>query len=321
MPRVAHLIFNPISGQGDPEADLDCLRSHLAPSFDLTVHQTTPQRGAYALAAQAIEQGVDLVIAAGGDGTVNAVAAALIGTPLPLAIIPRGTANAVASALGIPTNLEDACKTAISGEPRGIDTASCNGHPMVLLAGIGIEAEIVESTSREAKDRMGILAYILSGLQHLRQLNRFAACLEMADRTISVEASAITVANVAPPTSILAQGPAQVIADDGLLDITIVAPEGFGGALAASYELFRSAVAGEATQRDDIGYLRSSSVTIRTDPPQKVVLDGESLGETPLEVSCVPQGLRLISPQHPRSDKVEDLEGLPGLMVKPQSVD
>ena len=70
-----------------------------------------------------------------------------------MAIIPRGTANAIATALDIPSDLEAACDIALNGTPRTIDTASCNGQPMVLLAGIGLEATVVEQASRDLKDR------------------------------------------------------------------------------------------------------------------------------------------------------------------------
>ncbi|MEM0981113.1 MAG: diacylglycerol kinase family protein, partial [Cyanobacteria bacterium P01_H01_bin.58] len=100
MYNTIHLIFNPVSGQGNAQADLELLRSRLSPSFDLTVYETSPECNANELAAQSVEQGVDLVVVSGGDGTINAAAEALVETSIPLAIIPRGTANAVASALG-----------------------------------------------------------------------------------------------------------------------------------------------------------------------------------------------------------------------------
>ena len=318
MDRTAHLIFNPVSGQGNSQEDLALLRSRLEPNFDLAVYETSPECDANVLAAQSVRQGVDLVIVSGGDGTINAAAEALMGAAVPLAVIPRGTANAVASALGIPTDLNEACEVAVNGQVHCVDTARCNDRPMVLLAGVGLEAAVVEQASREVKDRLGVMAYILAGVQQLRQIDPFEATLETDDKIISVQACAITVANMAPPTSILAQGPAEVVATDGLLDVTIVAPEGVGSALAASYELFRSAISGEATQRDDIGYLRSKQVKIATQPPQKVVLDGEMLGETPITVVCRPQKLMLMMPQQALKPETENLEGLPGLRIEPK---
>lgn len=100
--RVAHLIFNPVAGQGNAEQDLTLIRQLLEPHLSLRIHQTTPEINSEQLAHAAISADADIVIAAGGDGTVSTVAGALIGTGISLGIIPRGTANAFAVALGIP---------------------------------------------------------------------------------------------------------------------------------------------------------------------------------------------------------------------------
>ena len=99
-----------------------------------------------------------------------------------------------------------------------------------------------------------------------------------------------------PPTSFLAQGPAGIIFDDGMLDVTVVAPVTTAGAIAASYHLVRTALNEAPTERDDIGYLRAKRVIIRTNPPQKVVLDGEIFGTTPIDIECIPGGLTLFVP-------------------------
>ncbi|MFB2972651.1 hypothetical protein ACE1CD_27135 [Aerosakkonema sp. BLCC-F183] len=137
---------------------------------------------------------------------------------------------------------------------------------MVLLAGIGFEAETVEKADREAKNRFGMLAYILAGVQQIGDLERFESEIETDDKIITVTAAAVTVANVAPPTSMLAQGPTGLIPDDGLLDVTVVAPMNIAGALAASDHLLQTALSGNAAQRDDIGYLRTRKVKINTLP-------------------------------------------------------
>lgn len=316
MTRTAHLIFNPVSGQGDAEADLAYLRSQFDPAFDLVVYETSPERGAGLLAKQSLQQGADLVIVSGGDGTINAVAGSLMETSIPLGIVPRGTANAVASALGIPTDLQSACQVILTGKPHLIDIARCNGHPMVLLAGIGLEADVIKRASRETKDRWGILAYILAGFNQLQELEPFEVTLETDDKIISVQACAVTVANMAPPTSILAQGPVEVVVDDGLLDVTIVAAKGIGSTLAASYELLRSAISGQATNREDIGFLRSKRVKVSTDPLQRVALDGEMLDAAPIEVVCVPKGLNLIVPQQTPLASPENITELPGITIE-----
>ena len=194
---------------------------------------------------------------------------------------------------------------------------------MVLLAGIGFEAETVERADRKAKKRFGMLAYVMAGLQQLRELESFTAEIETADKVISVTASAVTVANAAPPSSILAQGPAGVVFDDGLLDVTIVAPASRAGAIAASYHLLQTALnENSAADRDDIGYLRAQRVIIRTNPAQKVVVDGEIIGETPIDVECIPGGLTIFVPREAAPPAaIESLEGLPNLSVKEKPVE
>lgn len=315
---AACLIFNPVAGQSDPETDLALIRSLLEPEIDLDIRFTTKEMDAGQLAKVAIAQGANVIIASGGDGTLSAAAAALVETNIPLGVISRGTANAFAAALGIPDTIEAACETILGGVTQVIDTALCNGLPMVLLAGVGFEAETVDRADRRAKNRFGVLAYLMAGIQQLRELKSFEVEIEIPEKVVNLTAAAVTVANAAPPTSFLAHGPAGVIFDDGLLDITVVAPENRRGAIAASYHLLQTALTETAaSDRDDIGYLRAERVVIRTNPPQKVVLDGEIIGTTPIEIKCVPGGLTIFVPQDAaRFSPGEKLEGLPNLRIK-----
>ena len=316
MDRSACLIFNPVAGQGDPEQDLAQIRAILEPEIDLDIYLTTEEICAGELACEAVKRGVDAIIASGGDGTLSDAAAAVVGTDIPFGIISRGTANAFAGALGIPDTIEAACQTILQGLTRTIDAAYCNEHPMVLLAGIGFEAETVEKADREAKNRFGVLAYFLAGLQQLRQFKTFDIEIETDDKIIKASAAAVTVANAAPPTSVFAQGPGGIIVDDGLLDLTIVAPATKAAAIAATFHLFQTASAGNPVERDDIGYLKAKQFKITTNPPQKVVVDGEILGKTPVEIRCVPAGLKIFVPLLEEVEPTEKLEGLPNLIVE-----
>ena len=314
--RSAYLIFNPVAGQGNAEQDLATIRSILEPAIHLNVHLTTAEVDADQLAYLAVQEGAEAVISCGGDGTVSAVTTALMKTGIPLGVIPRGTANAFANALDLPLTIEAACQTILAGETRVIDAATCNDKPMVLLAGIGFEAETVDRADRESKNKFGLMAYVLAGLDQLQRLEHFGVTLETEDKIINVTASAITIANAAPPTSILAQGAADIICDDGFLDITIIAPASKTGAIAASYDLLASALRGDATSRPDIGYLRSKTITINTDPPQKVVVDGEMTGTTPVTIECIPNSLIIFSPRNEPLAAIERLDGLPDLIVE-----
>ena len=296
---TAHIIFNPVSGQGDAQQALKLIKQLLQPHFHVNVHLTTPEIDAAELTTEALAADPDVIIASGGDGTVSAVANQLINTEIPLGIIPRGTANAFSVALGIPTNIRGACDTIITGISRCVDAARCNGLPMILLTGIGFEAETVEKADREAKNQWGVLAYLMAGWQQLDEQQPFEAELDIEGVTKKFQASAITIANAAPPTSVLAQGGGQVIVDDGLLDITI----GVAGsettkleALGAIAHLFSSAVLRTTSERKDIIHLRAKHVKVTTEPLQKVVIDGEIIEPTSLEIECFPKSLNVFAP-------------------------
>jgi YegS/Rv2252/BmrU family lipid kinase len=319
MKKNAYLIFNPVAGQGNSEQELASIESILGTELELKIYQTTPEISAEDLATQAIAEQAELVIVSGGDGTVSAVAGKIVNTDIPLGIIPRGTANAFANAIGIPIDLNNACQTILDGEIQAVDLATCNGYPMMLLAGIGLEANAVEAASREAKNRFGALAYIVAGIKQLQQMELFEVKIETEDTVVTCNASAITIANAAPAASILAQGPNEILYTDGLLDITIFAPANTLSALMASYHLLQSALQNRATVRDDIGYLRARKARITTNPPQKVVIDGEVIEADAIEVSSIPLGLNVFVPEITTEEPTERLSGLPNVEVSQRS--
>lgn len=301
--RIAHLIFNPVAGRGNPDQDLNLIKKILEPQIQLNVILTQPGVDPGEQGKEAMQGGTDLVIASGGDGTVSAVAAAVMETGVPLGIIPRGTANAFSVALGLPTNLNAACETILAGTTKVVDVARCNDLPMILLAGIGFEAETVEKANREMKNQLGVFAYLVAGAQQIADQEIFEMQVEIDGKITTFKSSAVTVANAAPPTSILAQGWGETLVDDGLLDVTIAIDQSSELNLAkrlqgigALADLFTSALANKPTNRDDILCLRVPQIKISANPPQKVVVDGEIIGTTPVEIKCIPQGLTIFAP-------------------------
>lgn len=294
--QVGHLIFNPAAGQGDPDQDLALIRRLLAPKLQLRVVVTSSDIDPADQVHGAIAAGTDLILASGGDGTVSAIAAAVLETDIPLGVIPRGTANAFASALGIPTDIQGACNTILAGTTRVVDAARCNGQPFVLLAGIGFEADMVKRATRDLKNRLGVLAYLLAGVQQFHAQTAFATTIEIDGELTEVESSAITIANAAPGSSLLAQGFGQVIPDDGLLEVTIATPKTRFQGINTFTSLFAAALINAPTNQEDILCLRTARLTITTDPPQRVVVDGELIGTTPVELEVVPNALRVFAP-------------------------
>ncbi|WP_437487111.1 YegS/Rv2252/BmrU family lipid kinase [Sorangium sp. So ce1014] len=319
--RRAALIFNPAAGHaGDA---VESLPARLEREFALSVYETSADRSAAACAEAARREGASLVIAAGGDGTISSVASALLGTDTCLGILPLGTANSIALTLGIPDDLEGAIEVLVRGEPTRIDAARANGRTMILLSAVGLHADTVGETPQDAKQRWGVLAYISTALKKLMSLEPFGVEIETDDQRIHCRAVAVTVANMAPARTVLAQGPPVVSPADGVLDITIVSATTLVEAVATGLHLLRTAIDGEAAERDNIGFLAARRVRITTDPPQNVLIDGEEAGTTPLVVECLPGALTVMAARReevdaplPAAEAEVKLEGLPGLEVE-----
>lgn len=295
---IADVIFNPGSGQGNSDQDLSLIRQLLDPHFLLRVHVMDGEMDIVEMTKQAIDDGSNLVIASGGDGTVSAVAGALVGTDIPLGIIPRGTANAFAAALGMPrlAPIRNACQTILSGHVRTVDVAMCNGVPMILLAGIGFEAETVELANNSLKTQWGVLAYLVAGWQSMEKQQAFETIIEAGGEVYTFEAASITIANAAPATSVLAQGGGQVIHNDGKLDVTIASAETRLQGVSTMLRMFGAAIVKTGIEQQNVVHLQTERLTVTTNPPQKVVLDGEMVGTTPIEVVCIPGGLKVLAP-------------------------
>jgi len=168
------LIFNPTSGistvtekrMSPEETESAILEGLRAYGIEPQLLHTTPEDGGWGMAKRAADEGAELVIAAGGDGTVHAVANGLVGTQSILGIIPTGTMNNVALSLNIPDTIPAACIAIANGETRTIDVGKINDHVFIEVAGVGLEAALVEA-GEEIK-HPGLLSTvhgILSGLK------------------------------------------------------------------------------------------------------------------------------------------------------------
>lgn len=293
----AAIIHNPRGGSASEE-DLARARAILCEHFgECDVHVVAPDAAPRALAERALQAGSTLLIAAGGDGTVSSVAATLIGHPeATLGILPRGTANSIAGCLGIPTDLEGACAVIAGGHDRLIDTGRVNDLPMILLATIGVHADAIVNADPERKRRYGALAYVLEEVSRMFEGDLFDVTIEANGQQGTFAANAITIANLAPTGNLLAQGPATIDDDDGLLDVTVVAIRGFGEAVATSFHLATRALLEQPAERENVGFFRTKQVRISTPEPRRVMVDGEDATETPIVVEALPKSLRVLVP-------------------------
>lgn len=201
------------------------------PDFAQSSDAASEVSGALALARRAVAAGAGLVFAAGGDGTVRACAQALAGTGVPLAIVPLGTANLTARALGVPRGAGRAIDAGFGGRDRVIDLArvdGAGGSVFAAMAGIGLDAAVVAAAPERLKRRIGWAAYALAGLTRLSLPPReFTVRLDDAE-PITRRARSVVVANVGLLPGGFTLLPAARL-DDGRLDVGVLAPAGPGG--------------------------------------------------------------------------------------------
>ena len=242
---------------------------------------------------QAIAAGARLVFAVGGDGTVRACAEALAGTQVPLAIVPRGTANLVANALGIPSSLGPALAVGFGQHQRRIDLAVAEGITFAAMAGIGLDAAVVGGTAAGLKGAAGWLGYAASGVRRLGGAPvHFEIRLDGGD-PMDRYARSVVVGNVGllPGGFVLLP---DARPDDGLLDVGILAPAGpFGWPRVAWRVLTRSRHDDAVLERYQA---RRVEIAAGTRLPREA--DGELIGASAsLTVALAPDGLLVRVPE------------------------
>jgi diacylglycerol kinase family enzyme len=222
MPAAA-IIINRTRVRDVPRFRRQCGLAARAAGWEPTFAETSLADHGLALARDALAAGAGLVIAAGGDGTVRACAHALAGTGVPLAIVPRGTANLAARALGIPARLDASLAAAVGGRDRQVDLAEADGMPFAAMAGIGLDAAVVEGTPDLLKRHLGWLAYAAGGVTRLAGRRRVFTLRLDGGPPLARLARSVVVGNVGLLPGGFALLPDARL-DDSLLDVGILAP-------------------------------------------------------------------------------------------------
>lgn len=281
--------------------------------------ETTEEDPGRGQAAQALASGVELVCSLGGDGTVRNIASALTGSGVPLGLLPGGTGNLLARNLSLPVNeLDGALEVAIGGRNKRIDTVRLvierpsraqleqrgndpqdpgdpnlaptlsdahdvpepgsspvtEEHVYLVMAGLGFDAELMAGASERLKSTAGWLAYVVSGAQHLKGPQYRVEIASEAAPTVHRRVRTVLVGNVGRLTGGMVLLP-DAKADDGVLDTIVLSPKGLVGWAAVAARI--------ATQRrhghDRVAHLQSATVSVRSDKPVEIQLDGDPMGQ------------------------------------------
>ncbi|KGN31717.1 diacylglycerol kinase [Knoellia sinensis KCTC 19936] len=274
--------------------------------------ETTAEDPGVGQTRAALAEGVDLVCAVGGDGTVRAVAHALTGTSTPMGLIPAGTGNLLGRNLGLPLGIIGGLDVALTGRNRHIDVgwvtldpdreqssteeldpdhdgptepdvgaddehgsaAAPNQHAFLVMAGVGLDASIMHGTTEEAKARIGWGAYVATGAKNLLGA-RFATRLRIdGGEPIAHTARTVVVGNCGRLQGGITLMPDAEV-DDGVLDVVAITPKGIVGWAGVAIHV----LAKRGQNHPKLDRYRCQSILVSLDEPQMVEVDGDVIGE------------------------------------------
>ena len=292
--KRALLIVNPASRSGARLVDAACRAiTDGGASCDVVL---TERAGHAREISQLRGRDYDIVFALGGDGTVMEVAGALAGSSIPIGVLPGGTGNLLARALGISRNVEKAVKALMEGEARQIDLGVVLGQRFAVAAGVGIDAAMVAETPPWMKRRLGVLSYTIiatkAALRAVLFRRFFLARVDVDGEIVERKAAAVLFANFG---SILEErltfGP-DIAIDDGLLDCCIFSPSNLWDAVRIMWRVTRRDFRPDRA----LLYRKGRRFRLETVPVLPLQADGELLGVTPVEITVEPLAAHLLIP-------------------------
>jgi diacylglycerol kinase (ATP) len=289
MPQRALLVVNPASRHGREalgkvESQLEGLGVELVPA-----PLADPVQMAEII--QRERNGIDRVIVAGGDGTLNTALQWLAGTGLPLGVLPLGTANNLARTLGIPASLEQACRLAAHGARRWIDLGWVNGRYFFTTASIGLSVQITEALTYQTKQRWGALAYAVAALRALARSRPFHAEITWSGGRLYTRTVQVVVGNGRYYGSALPVAEDAAI-DDARLDLYSLEVRHWWELMVLIPALRR----GRHGEKRSVEVLRATEFEIQTRVPLAVNVDGEICSRTPARFRMMPQALEVFAP-------------------------
>jgi diacylglycerol kinase family enzyme len=299
-PRFAAVVYNPI------KVDLAALRTAVSSAAsevgwsETRWYETSEQDPGVGQAKQAVDEGAEVVLAAGGDGTIRAVAEGLHGSGTPISLLPSGTGNLLARNLDLALdNLEDSVRAAFTGVDREVDLGvvelerpdgSHDRHVFLVMAGLGLDAQMLANTDPELKKKVGWLAYVQGLAKSIRSGNHLRIRFKLDDEPAhTLRVNTILIGNCGTLTGNVLLLPEAAIVD-GVFDIVALRPEGLIGWIQIGVKVFwengvlrRSTVGRKILSMTKevrtLRYMKGERIVIRPEGPQEFQLDGDPFGQ------------------------------------------
>jgi diacylglycerol kinase (ATP) len=321
----AELIYNPSGGQVVIRYELDKVVAFLNRyGWSVTLRETSKPLQATELARHAVNRGARVVIAAGGDGTVNEVANGLVNTDVALGVLPVGTTNSWALQTGIPALnpllpgtqavkliaaleeriarplpasyyrkvLLDAARVLVEGHNVAVDMGELSGRYFLMWAGIGFDAAIAQSIPLKEKKALGSWAYVLPAIESASRYSGTNAWLNLDGKVINVNTPFIVVSNIQLYGGKIAIG-AKAWVNDARLDVCIFK----GGGFFTFVEQAMKVLTHRHLQDPKIEYYQCREIVVESEHSLPVHVDGEPFTKTPVSIHTVPSSLKVIVPK------------------------
>jgi diacylglycerol kinase family enzyme len=326
----AELIYNPSGGQVILRHELDDMVTFLNHhGWATTLRETSKPLQATELARHAVSSGAQVVIAAGGDGTINEVANGLVNTDTALGVLPMGTTNSWALQMGIPALnpflpgtqaakmiasleeriarplpvnyyrkvLSDAAQVLVEGRTVAVDVGELSGRYFLMWAGIGFDAAIVESVQSDEKKALGSWAYVLPAIESATLYSATDVRLHLDGKVTKLSTPFIVVSNIQLYGGMLAIG-AKAHVNDGRLDVCIFKGGGFFTFVQQAAKL----LVHKHLEDPTVEYYQCREIVIESAYPLPVHVDGEPCTTTPVTIHTVPSSLKVIVSKNAPAD-------------------
>lgn len=290
-----HIIINPASGK--KEAILPIINTSLKEANIKWEAFITHQIGqATQFAKAAVKNKVDALAVYGGDGTIREAISGLIGSQIPLVILPGGSANVLANELNIPYDLKAACALMSESalETKTIDIGQIDKHYFICGVTLGFGADIVEGADRDSKNRVGIIAYFFSAVKAVNKTKKTNYHLKIDGQEHKVSGLTCLITNTGNIGFSKISFDKHIDISDGLLDVLVVRKVNLSLFKHITITLFKH-------QRPEdwelVKHWQGKDISISSTPKQTIQCDGEILDKIPLHIKIIPSAIKILVPK------------------------
>ncbi|MGE5588142.1 MAG: diacylglycerol/lipid kinase family protein [Clostridia bacterium] len=288
------VIVNPMAGRGRAVRAIPVIcRTLEQGGADYDIYVTKGPGDAITAARKAVDEGYEVIAAAGGDGTTNEVANGMAGQKAALAVIPCGSGNDMAISLGVPKNVEQACRVLLNGKVSKRDLGRVIDRYFVNAVGVGFDATVARAASKDLRwlPVRGAPLYVIAILKTLAEYKACEMLLTVDDKVMTVRPLLVAVGIGKTYAGGMKIVP-DAVPDDGLYDVCVVESM---GSLEALYHLPK-VFTGSHTKMEQATMLRGRYVSLRSSAPVPLHMDGEVFVTESMEFTLVPGGLNAIHP-------------------------